>query len=374
MSSNTKTKATITLLLTFSLILLTFYVPLAKATEDSWTTKASMPTATGCKAAVLNGKIYVVGGSNNYTNNTVYEYDPETDSWATKKPVLTPRDSFAIAACQNKIYVIGGTSGWSSSSSTVKTGLNEVYDPATDTWETKTSMPTKRYQMEANAVDGKIYVIGGRTGGQYTTVALNEVYDPETDTWTTKEPIPYPVVSYASTVVDNNIYVIGGQDEFHDQLNLDFTQIYDTETDTWSQGTHIPAATWQAAAGATTGTMAPKRIYVLGGEGGFAEPLNQNYIYDPETDVWTTGTPIPTPRINPAVTVVNDLVYVIGGGIGWLESTAAVDQYTPVGYIPEFPSWSILPLLIAATLVVIICKKRLPKISSNGFGGGLSRG
>jgi len=34
------------------------------------------------------------------------------------------------------------------------------------------------------------------------------------------------------------------------------------------------------------------------------------------------------------------------------------------GIIPEFPSWIILPLLITATLVIIIYKKRLPKTSN----------
>jgi len=34
------------------------------------------------------------------------------------------------------------------------------------------------------------------------------------------------------------------------------------------------------------------------------------------------------------------------------------------GIIPEFPSWIILPLLITATLVIIICKQRLPKTPS----------
>jgi N-acetylneuraminic acid mutarotase len=358
-SKTKKIKATITLLITLSL-LLTVTVPYALAAEDFWTTKTPMPTENGIQAAVVNGKIYVIGGSNNYTSNPVYEYDPETNNWATKKPVPIPRDSFAIAACQNKIYVIGGTSGWSSSSTSIKTGLNEVYDPETDTWETKTSMPIKRYQIGANAVDGKIYVIGGRTGGMYTTVALNEVYNPETDTWTTKEPIPYPVVSYASAVVDNKIYVIGGQDEYHESVNLNFTQIYDPETDTWSQGAQTPVAIWQAAAGATTGTMAPKRIYVLGGEGGFADPLDQNYIYDPKTDDWTTGTPIPTPRINPAVGVVDDLIYVIGGGVGWFKATATVEQYTPVGYIPEFPSWTpLLITLVTVMAVTVIYRRRL---------------
>ena len=57
--------------------------------------------------------------------------------------------------------------------------------------------------------------------------------------------------------------------------------------------------------------------------------------------------------------------YVLAGWTGeigpvsdfWLVRT---DEYG----IPEFPSWTILPLLIAATLVVIICKKKLPKTSS----------
>jgi len=35
------------------------------------------------------------------------------------------------------------------------------------------------------------------------------------------------------------------------------------------------------------------------------------------------------------------------------------------GVIPEFPSWTILPLLLAATLVIITCKKRLPKTPNN---------
>jgi len=44
-----------------------------------------------------------------------------------------------------------------------------------------------------------------------------------------------------------------------------------------------------------------------------------------------------------------------GPGDMWLIKT---DAY---GYIPEFPSWIILPLFTIATLLIIICKKRLPK-------------
>jgi len=41
------------------------------------------------------------------------------------------------------------------------------------------------------------------------------------------------------------------------------------------------------------------------------------------------------------------------------------DNYPLVNAIPEFPSWIILPLFIVATLLIIICKQRLPKTPSN---------
>jgi len=326
--------------------------------EDSWTSKAPLPLPSWGVVGV-NGKIYAISGSGDYdnvsyVNNAIFEYDPALDTWTIKKTIPTKRSDFALAVYQNKIYVIGE-----------RDGMNQVYDPITDTWENRTSMPTPRTQLEANVVNSKIYMIGGKTGGQGSTVALNEVYDPETDTWTTKEPIPYPVVQYASAVVDGKIYVIGGQDEFHDPINLDLNQIYDTETDTWSFGAPIPNVVWQAVAGATTGEMAPKRIYVIGGLPNKSMiGTNINQVYDPSTDIWTFGESMPTARFKLDVAVLNDTLYVMRGlpffninGVYCYEN----EQYTPIGYIPEFPSWIILPLLITATLVIIICKQRLPK-------------
>jgi len=47
-----------------------------------------------------------------------------------------------------------------------------------------------------------------------------------------------------------------------------------------------------------------------------------------------------------------------GGADFWLIKTDACG-------IPEFPSWTILPLLLTATLVIIIWKQRLPKHQTN---------
>lgn len=356
-------RATLTIFLVLCSLLITLTkVAVARAAEDSWTTMEPMPTArNGFGVAVVNGKIYAIGGGTYL--NTNEEYNPVMDAWITKTPMPTARIGFGIAVCQNKIYVIGGSIGWDQDNEEpIHCSTNEFYDPLTDTWETKTSMPTSRSELDANVVNGKIYLIGGRTGGQYSTVSLNEVYDPVTNLWTTKEPIPYPVVQYASAVVNNKIYIIGGQDEFHDPMNLNLTQIYDSETDKWSFGAPIPTVVWQAAAGATTGMMAPKRIYVIGGLVG-SEGVSLNQVYNPENNFWTLGTPMPTPRLGLSVAVANDVLYAIGGVPAiWVVPPivyAENEQYIPIDYIPEFPSWIILPLFLMAILFAIIVKKRL---------------
>jgi hypothetical protein len=176
-------------------------------------------------------------------------------------------------------------------------------------------MPTARKSLCANVVDDKMYLIGG-SKPYYTWEAVpnvNEVYDPSTDTWTTKTPSPTRVSAYASAVVNNKIYVIGG--------SSNLTQIYDPESDTWRYGTPIPNAVTGAAAGATTGVMAPKMIYVIGGIGTFK--LNQ--VYDPEKDAWSMGAQMPTARSNPGIAVVNDVLYAIGD---YTEN----EQYIPFGF------------------------------------------
>lgn len=300
-----------------------------ETSENSWTTKTNMPSVAGnCEAAVVNGKIYVI------VNNINYEYDPAADTWSTKKSMPTPRSSFALASCQNKIYVIGGVT-YSDPNTGVSTNcpLNEVYDPETDTWETKEPMPTARSQLRAEAVNGKIYVISGRTGEMYTTVKTTEVYDPATDSWETKTEIPYHVAIGGSTVLDNKIYVIGGQNEYHDPMNPGFVQIYDPAVDAWTQGTPHPNPAWLGEeVAATTGLYAPKRIYVMGGIVGIGMATNDSYVYDPELDVWTVGASMPFPRSGFALAAVDDLLYAIGGFDGWTISYSENLQYTPFGY------------------------------------------
>ena len=298
----------------------------AKLVENYWSTKTPLPqTAGGLSAAVVNGKIHVIGGSVHYV------YDPVTDDWTTKEPMPTGRQYFGIAVYQNKIYTIGGGL-WDQDIGWITSNVTEVYDPMTDSWENKTPMPTSRMSLSANEVDGKIYLMGGRTGGPSSIVALNEVYDIATDSWTTKRSMHYPVDAYASAVVDGKIYVIGGFEGLYHGVPVGYTQIYDPVTDSWSLGASLPEIVQHAAAGATTGSLAPKRIYVIGG-GPDMRAFNYTQVYNPENDSWTLGAEMPTARGWLAVAVVNDLIYAIGGAPYVMASFMTTnEQYVPFGF------------------------------------------
>ena len=217
--------------------------------------------------------------------------------------------------------------------------------------------------VDANMVDGKIYIIGG-TSKQSPSFSSNEEYDIAKDSWTNKTTMPYPVSAYASAVVNNKIYIIGG----YGYLLSNQTQIYDPRTDSWNIGATIPTTVFNAASVATTGIMAPKRIYVIGGttgEGGmFAEGNTLTQEYDPTNDTWTLGEPMPTARLDLTVANVNDQIYALGGSAYMVFSPALKtnEQYTPFGYGTPDPTYhrtapeNRLPfvIVVAASVAVVL--------------------
>ncbi|MGD6853116.1 MAG: Kelch repeat-containing protein [Candidatus Bathyarchaeia archaeon] len=313
------------------------------ASGDFWVSLASPPTPrVGLGVAVVDGKIFAIGGSNSSVRylGTNEVYDPDTDTWETKASMPTPRRDFAIAVYDNKIYCISGESGLDSQGG-VYSAVNEVYDPLTDTWTIKAEIPTPRYGMSANLVDGKIYVLGGGHHNVYpgnTCSDLNEVYDPLTDTWSTRSSLPTAVLYAASVVVDGEIYVLGGQAGWLLGGWYDFNQVYDVEADEWSVVESVPVGFERAAAGATTGDFASKKIYVMGGHVYGGSRSNFTQIFDPGTGGWSNGTQMPTPQIWFGVAVLDDELYAIG---------EVNHRYTPIDH--EQPSPSSVPSQSAPT-------------------------
>lgn len=303
------------------------------ANGDYWTPMTPMPTArSGLGIAVVEGKIYAIGGQNDAIGTylgTNEMYDPVKETWTTKASMPTPRRNFAIAVYKGKIYCISGESGYDpEGSGGIYSEVNEVYDPVTDTWESKASIPTPRYGMCANVVDGEIYVMGGGHHNVYpgnTCSDKNEAYDPETDTWTVKTALPTAVLNAASAVIADRICMIGGQAGAFLGGWHDFNQVYYVKNNSWSLAAPVPVGVERAAAGATGGFYATAQIYVFGGYTDTSYlPRNLTQVYDPISDAWTSGASMPTPQADFAIAVVNDELYTMGGN--------ASDKYTPAGY------------------------------------------
>jgi N-acetylneuraminic acid mutarotase len=332
-------------------------VPGSAAAADSWIQRKPMAEPRGRLGVVeVNGKIYAIGGDNGSVAglapsawasgttaivNANEEYNPETDTWISRTPIPTRRSHFGIAVYEGKIYCIGGQTCINDSQSI--TGANEVYNPATDTWESKRPMPIPgRFQI-ANVVNGKIIVTGSIDN------MLNQEYNPDTDSWTDKTEPPYQISSWASTVYDNNLYFVCDSPS----TSLQSILIYNPLHDSWNVGPATPSYLTAASAGVTSGLYAPRKIYF------FDE--NATYVFDPQNNAWSTGVAQPSARGYSGVAKVNDTFYVVGGvilpgGFDLMSPTAVNEQYFPIGYGDQIPViLDLTPYVVVLASAVAIC-------------------
>ncbi len=348
----TNKKALVSALFVVVFVLLASFSMLpAKATGDFWVERTPMPTASEYAGAVtIKGEIYVI------LPNSTYFYNPSTDTWASKSSMPTVQYGFAIATYQNMIYVFGGCSGFNPTSGYPIncTQASEMFNPETDSWEKRAPMPTARAEFQANVVNGKIYLFGGTLPNGDISNA-SEVYDPYSNSWSVAAPIPYPVGLYASAVLNNKIYVEGGGQS--GPKISDLNQIYDPETNVWTLGAPLPVPLVWAGAASTTGVFAPSRLYVLGGTSDGINGVNTNRIYDPQSNNWTIGALMPTTRGALSVAVVNDIVYALGGTDNFPNpqagTKAANEEYFPSGYSELLPSSNNLSSIYIVVTVAV---------------------
>jgi|WetSurMetagenome_2_1015567.scaffolds.fasta_scaffold167469_2 hypothetical protein len=105
------------------------------AQTDKWSYGTPPPHAVnmaGCATiAGLNPpRIFVIGGRHELEEAYNQVYDVENDSWSIGAPLPTARYGLATAVVDGKIFAIGGTQG--SFSNVVQLDVNEVYDPLKD--------------------------------------------------------------------------------------------------------------------------------------------------------------------------------------------------------------------------------------------------
>jgi hypothetical protein len=155
------------------------------------------------------------------------------------------------AVVDDKIFVVGGGSN-----------VTEVYDPATDTWTTVAAMPFKPelrliWSCTSAVLDCKIHVFGG-----FPYSVSHQVYDPDADCWSVEAPIVQGyLLASATPVSPRSILVFGVDDTWWDTKPPNFTStIYDDKAGCWRLSSLMPTPRVNAALAAVDDA-----VYVIGG-------------------------------------------------------------------------------------------------------------
>ena len=143
------------------------------------------------------------------------------------------------------------------------------YDVEADQWESLPDVPDTnggKIAASANAVNGKIYMIGGyhvAPNGNETSSAKVHVFDPVTNDWLPDAaPIPVPIDDQVQVVWrDSLIYVVTG---WSNTTNVDDVQIFNPATNEWSAGTSVPNQNDYKVFGGA-GVIVGDTIYYAGG-------------------------------------------------------------------------------------------------------------
>ena len=252
---------------------------------DKWVKKNTMPLLSHHVAFTeYRGKIYAFGGFVLPASgppawgpvNNAWEYDPASDQWKALAPMPTARGSPVAVTVNDRIYVIGGAATLTGPKDAVvhptrphvSVGTVEEYDPATNTWRTRSSMPTPRNHATAGVVNGKVYVIGGRVGAAFisagsTNVDVVEEYDPASDTWgSARARMPSARSAMASGVYNGRIYVTGGEGQDAQRMyTFRALEAYDPATNQWSILPSMPVSR-HGLAGAALGN----RLHMVSGD------------------------------------------------------------------------------------------------------------
>ncbi|CAO2653374.1 Nn.00g027850.m01.CDS01 [Neocucurbitaria sp. VM-36] len=222
--------------------------------NDTWTTKAPVPRALNhLNAAVVNGKIYVLGGlaetgEKLRTWRAVpdsWVYSPSTDSWEEVPglPAGEARGSAAVGVYKHAIYLAGGLIDTElfPGGKEHAVPIVSIFDTRTSTWlpvpDATRNIPESRDHAGAAVVGSKMYILGGRNGGQLNVrdiVFVLDLRNLEGGWETGSARMPTPRGGVAAGVVGSKIFTFGGEGNTAVASGVfDQVEVYNTRRDTW---------------------------------------------------------------------------------------------------------------------------------------------
>ncbi|NND90841.1 MAG: hypothetical protein HKN42_08235 [Granulosicoccus sp.] len=225
------------------------------------------------------------------------------------------RHESAAVAVDGKLYLLGGR------------GVRpvQVYDPVTGQWRVIGNAPMELHHFQPVAIGSTIYVIGAMTCcfPDEPSVAEIHTFDTVTEQWATVGTMPASRLrgSAAAAEYNGHIYVLGGNTLGHNGGAVDWLDRYDPVSRTWTSLPDAPHARDHFALVVVSG-----RLVAAGGRRSdlpdvFDKGVAATDIFDIATATWHVGADIPTLRAGALAVAAGNEVLVAGGEIN-TQSTA----------------------------------------------------
>ncbi|XP_072539055.1 kelch-like protein 41b [Salminus brasiliensis] len=143
-----------------------------------WSETKKLPLRIhGHSVVSYNGMIYCIGGKtdDNKALNKMFAYNHKQSEWRELASMKTARAMFGAIIHNGKIIVVGGVNEEG------LTASSEIYDFATNKWDTFAEFPQERSSVNLVSSEGTLYAVGG-----FAIVELeNKEFGPSeiTDVW-----------------------------------------------------------------------------------------------------------------------------------------------------------------------------------------------
>lgn len=311
---------------------------LLDAASGQWRVEPPMPRArTGCCAAVLGGRLFVLGGHDNrYTemDKGLLEKASRNETFEDEDgvfPCLSSVDSYAPP--DGPASALSGSETLGPGSGSLGSGSGGGGGPAAG-WQSHPELNFARSAFAAAVASNRIFAFGG-TDGRYGIVATTESFAPGEVKWRREAALPRPRAALSAAAVGDSIFLAGGTDgqgEFSDAFD-----IFHAPSGTFQAGPPLLSPRSGAAAVVQGG-----RILLIGGvsESQFLSVLE---YFDLATSKWnrdfTDG--LGSPRTCLAAVSYGPRVYAVGGldpAVGLLRTAEMLDEADGWSALPDMPT------------------------------------
>lgn len=304
------------------LLFFTFYISKGQSSSLSdfqWFPVEAKGNATGRHEnsfVEYKNKFYLIGGRG---VNPVNVFDPKTNTWETKNKSPMEIHHFQAVVYDDVIYLVGAMTGFYPKE--LPLDCIWKYYPETDKWEKGAEIPLARRRGGAGAViyDDKIYISCGiKFGHSSGTTNMFDSYDLKTGLWEVLTDAPHIRDHFSAIVANGKLYCVGGRnssvhypDNFKAFFSATTAQIdyYDFSERKWyTLAETLPIPT--AAAGIVT--INDCLVY-LGGESSQEKAHNETQCFNLSTRKWSLLAPMHTPRHGTGAILYKNEIFIAGG-------------------------------------------------------------